>query len=430
MYQFQSFTISAAPYIDGYEIFEYVGNDGNSYHPGDVLSYANDGLVLKAVWKTKAIIDTATEKPISSAINSGIEIIEIPSDIETEESISIPNGRHIEIRGTSSGKTNVKATFTLGENSSLTVQNINLSSNQTSAHLISSTASNTSISLINSNLAISQNGRGISIVPSSTESNIKITAESSNISSENTGFGIFVSNPGEKNNISADIKLDNTSINIGGESGSYPLVLQKINQFDLAIGNNSSLSVNKNHYGITINSCGNENEKSTITIEETELTAYGTLYIYSNSWTSENIETKISNSVFTSINKNTQSSNSMSAIYIQSAKNCTIDANNTTFNFGKEENCDDMNLFYILSNDANELGNSISLRKCSIDVIGYTNPIPLGGYDIIEGAEETNQVTLDNQTINSLNDDLPNGTLTKTPASSYPGYNFIFEVVD
>ena len=424
--QFQSFTIPEAPLCEGYELKSYNGSDGQRYHPGDVLSYSDDGLVLRAVWNSIITVDPADATPLASAIAEGTDIIVMPANLTTEESITIPEGRSIEIRGEGEERKKIKANFTLDEGSSLTARNIQVSSDIASAKLISSTASNVSVSLINSELTVSSDGRGIQLAPSDTiAANLKISLTDSTISSDSSGaIGIFLNGPKSSwDNISATVKLTNSNIICSDVSGSnnHSIVFQRVGKLNAAI-NGGELSTEKNHYAIYMNACGSDDAESKIDISNTKIKGYADIYINSASGISRNIAVSLKNCDLTSINQNSGTSDGFGAIVIEGGIGCSIAMDGGSINYGPTSKEAEQKLFRIspyLYNGGTTggTGNNIDFFGCDINYSGadLSQGVLLGIVRQIE--ENTNSYSFDQSSLNSLAALVENGTITENKIS-------------
>ena len=430
---------------DGYSLYRYVDENGNVYTPGTVLSYNGDrNVTISAEFiKATALPEEGTEnKTISEIIEeaSGSPVaIQLPSGDYTEtETIELKENQSVVIEGLPETATtaslmqraanevsnvSINGRFVLSAGSSLILRNVELSSSEVGAHLISSKSGGVTIELYNSVLTTPSEGRAINIATESAlNENVSLTVRNSTIymTGENArGINIdgspAFSRDKESMLDSAEIIIDNSCLLEKEDSSTtdgyvYAVNVFRTEQADLSVINNSVIQIDsKYYYAIRYYAVGNEYTASTITIDDSTIKAWTAYYIQAGS---NNVTGKISNSYISGVNQSDGESDSFTTVGIDSSSNCIVSVEDSTVAFtqlGKAEQ--QAAAIYYWDNTGLSGGNSISFEDCAFEfeVPDDQLPIVTAYYDnfiTCEGSPITprtpNIITIDNSTLNSL----------------------------
>ena len=355
----------------GYEFVAWLDEEGNRV---DASKLAGARLVSDytfsaeyEVLETTFFVSSSTgggsssgESPISAAIKEGAKVIYIDSGNYTED-ITIPADSDISIIGAgpsavvtgedglpsaaaADGVTAISGEIKIGDNSTVLLDNLRISSDKEGSSVISAT-STTDLTIRNSVLLPDEKGRAIYVcVDASVPATGKSYASIENTYVEIAGSigtnkmnGIFFDGDSSSEKTPSempelDLNLSDVRIFVEGENVSnvYPLGVSRFGKLDAEIGN-IAIGIPGNHYAIWISEVGSAERKSYVSITDSHLEGYSAFYC----GYTENIEAEISDSTLIGNNYNDGQGNGFSTVSIHQSKTSSYTVRNSHLEFNE-----------------------------------------------------------------------------------------------
>ena len=430
---------------ENYSFDNYSLADGTELQAGDSIKYNGSDVIVTANWTYVVDVDNPGSNSISEAMNRADGknvIINLPYDggpaYKEEEPVRIGENQHVTINGISVDSSRITSglettisenavkidgTFVLSKGSSLTLNNVNLTTSS-SDHLISSTTGGVEINILNSLLTTAANKYGIFLnISENPDESVSINVQNScvEMKAETGGFtygatsALFIRGDSTQKH-DPDDQLDYINVSIkdsefrdisDGDFSVIPVEFEWTDEVDLTM-DNTDISINKNHYAVRFYGVGSDDTISDVIISDSNLKAWSAFYVQADS---KNINAVIENSILTGVNENSGPTDGFSTISIDSSSNIELDVVDSTIIFNKNaEASQKAASIYYYDNTGIEGGNVVNFKNCNLEF----NQTPTASLPVLTSFTETimtrsgkpingyNYVNFDTATINSL----------------------------
>lgn len=474
LYSYESYALPVSE-SDGYVLESYTDDTGRNYLPGDVIHFNGKNRSFVAHWAVETIIEpSAPGEPVTGLIKDAIDaasgrniIINLPSSAGTEysepERIVINPGQSVTINGpeaagrsrTASRSASTTApvldgSFELSEGSSLTINNIRMTSS-TDKDLIFSESGDIEINVYDSVLTAYPNSNAIGInISENPSSTVRINIEGSLFeltagvgnSTSNVSRGLFVRGDStqmhklEDQLDMAEISIIDTEMKQISNDGDYliiPIDIQWVDDMDISL-DDVDISINKNYYALRFYGVGTENTEPQLRIKDSTLKAWSALYIQGDS---KNIHAEVDRSTLTGINLNSGTTNDFGTIAINSSCHNIINLNRCTIAYSAQGNANQSAAsIYHWDHTGMEGGNEVNFNGCDFDFSnGSTTPVITFGIEIImtRSGREINgysYINLDSATLSALENQGYKLTMEEEKKAIDPSYGADVEGFD
>ena len=344
-------------------------------------------------------ISVSSEAGLTAALaDSEVSTVELTSDLTLDEALTISNDTTIDLGSvtltsditvadetsltltSSSDETcSLSGTIELGSGSSLTVEGVTLTSEETGSILISATDADATITITDATLNSSENGRLIDVLlteDSDKDGTLSITISDTTAyidavsggSSYGASRGININGSSDESDGNlAKLELVLSSVTIIDETESssysvYPLNICYVDEANITI-EDTTIKCNTNHYATRFYGIGNADSASTITITGSTLQGYSAITaIYMT-----NVEMNISKSSLLGYNYNDGDSSSYSTISLSYPIETVINVDECTVAFMEYGTATQALAGIEWSLTSSYANNSINFTNCTLE---------------------------------------------------------------